>query len=112
MIDSQVLEDPSNLFIVDFATKTSELSGIPIVLQVTSCLFLGACLQSVSASEVNVKDDTSNALSTSDISKQSLMAMIDSRIGLTRFTDILRRPLTSDSLNASNHSASQQRSGF
>ena len=101
-----MLDDPSNLFVVDLATVTSESSGIPSFVQVVSCLYLGTCFEALAASEQESSNNIKNTAgplsavkskstddSISRLTQKSLLKMIDSRIGLTRFTDILKRPL-------------------
>lgn len=75
-----MLEDPTNLFVVDLATRASEGAGIPSYIQTMSCLFLGCCFESI---EDKSNDDI--------LSRKSLLNLIDSKVGLSRFSDILKR---------------------
>lgn len=90
-----VLDDPSNLFVLDLATPASESAGVPPIAQTASCLFLGCCflaLQDESSpgeSKAGAKSDSEASL----INKKLFISMIDSRIGLSRFTELLKRPL-------------------
>jgi hypothetical protein len=49
----QILEDPSNFFVVELATPMSESSGTPPLVQIAACLFLGTCF---TALEVTMKE--------------------------------------------------------
>ena len=60
-------------------------------IQVAACFFLGSCftaLKDIPQTE-GAAEDQSNHLT-----QRSFLSMIDSRIGLTRFVEMLRRPLT------------------
>jgi hypothetical protein len=79
-----LFEDPSNLFVVDLASTASENAGVSPLIQLASSFLIGCCYQSL-------PKDTKE--SDSGLSRRSFMTMIDTRIGLQRFTDILKRPL-------------------
>ena len=90
----QVLEDPSNLFVLDLATTASESAGVPPVAQTASCLFLGCCFLALS----DLSDDNGNAIDGDGVTggliqKRMFIGMIDSRIGLSRFTESLKKAL-------------------
>lgn len=87
----QLLDDPANLFVVDLATVSSESAGISPIVQVASSFFLGCCLQALP--EPVEGDSTAAADSDGSISRRSFLAMIDGKIGLSRFSELLKRPL-------------------
>jgi chromosome segregation ATPase len=94
----QVLEDPSNFFLLDLATRASETTGVPLRTQVLCCLFLGSCFDSLPAPTQQQLDgvDAGETLGGgTSLSRKSLLMMIDSKIGLSRFNDLLKRPLGS-----------------
>ena len=65
--------------------------GTVHMTQVAACFFLGSCftaLKDVPQTE-GAQEDQSNHLT-----QRSFLSMVDSRIGLTRFVEMLRRPLT------------------
>ena len=82
-----ILVDPSNLFVVDLATVASENAGVPSSVQITACLFLGMCFLALPVSEEGSSGQEER------LTRRSFVSMIDSKIGLTRFTDILKRPI-------------------
>ena len=43
----QMLDDPSNFFVVDLASTASENAGVSPLVQVAACLFLGTCFQAL-----------------------------------------------------------------
>ena len=83
-----VLEDPSNLFILDLATAASEATGVPTEVQTIACLFLGICW--ISLDEI---PEDSSGTDDGQLTPKSFLAMIESRVGLSRFADILKRPM-------------------
>ena len=83
-----VLEDPSNLFILDLATSASEATGVPPEVQTIACFFLGICWVSLD----DVPGDSSGA-DDEQFTSKSFLAMIEGRVGLSRFADILKRPM-------------------
>ena len=82
-----ILSDPSNLFVVDFATSGSENAGVPAAVQIMSCLFLGCVFLTLPSADLSSSDQQTI------LSRKGFLGMIDSRIGLNRFTDLLRRPI-------------------
>ena len=90
----QVLEDPSNLFVLDLATTASESAGVPPVAQTVSCLFLGCCFLALSElSDENGSAVDGDGVADGLIHKRMFIGMIDSRIGLSRFTESLKKAL-------------------
>mmetsp|Transcript_17076 Transcript_17076/g.23468 ORF Transcript_17076/g.23468 Transcript_17076/m.23468 type:complete len:534 (-) Transcript_17076:124-1725(-) len=90
-----VLEDPANLFVLVLATAESESAGVPPIAQTVSCLFLGCCFLALKdAAAEEASGDPSN-VSGGLINKRMFISMIDSRIGFSRFTDLLKKPLIS-----------------
>lgn len=94
----QMLENPSNLFVVDLAVlATSEDSSATLHdAHSYACFFLGTCLQAlpdVASADVG----EANGGSSRDgepafhVSRKLLLDIIDTKIGLTRFTDVLKR---------------------
>jgi chromosome segregation ATPase len=81
----QVLENPSNLFVLDLATSASDGAGVPMIVQTVACFFLGIAFLSIK--------DVATATTENSLTQRSFLLMIDGRIGLTRFSDILKRPL-------------------
>lgn len=82
-----LLDDPANLNILDIATTASESAGVPKPVQISACLFLGACYHALN-DDTNEREKLSGG-----ISKAALLSMIDGRIGLPRFTELLKLPL-------------------
>lgn len=91
----QVLENPSNLFVLDLATSASDGAGVPIIVQTVACFFLGIAFLSIK--------DVTTATTESSLTQRSFLLMIDGRIGLTRFSDILKRPLVLTPASAAVH---------
>ena len=91
----QLFEDPSNLFVVDLATTSSEIAGVPPSVQVLACLFLGCCSTGFPAA-VDKSADLVVGMSAENsiFSRRAFLSMIDARIGLNRFNEILKKPLT------------------
>ena len=93
----KMLEDPANLFVVDLASLT--------LVQVAACLFLGC----FGALPVNTNTNTppfsgssgSGIISTEDtiLNRTSFLKMIDSRIGINRFTEILNKPIVARTMH-------------
>lgn len=94
-----MLEDPANLFVLDLATAASESAGVPPLVQVAACLFLGCCFESLpgaASTPPPSSNGTANGASEDSIlNRKAFLGMIDSRIGLNRFTDILKKPVAS-----------------
>ena len=86
----QMLEDPANFFVVDLATSASESTGIPVAVQITACFFLACCFLALDDSTEG--KSVSNSESADILQKRSFLTMIDSRIGLNRFTEFLKKP--------------------
>ena len=64
---------------------------LPFLSQVAACLFLGSCftaLKDPNQTEGRPEDQSNH------LTQFSFLSMLDSRVGLTRFVDMLRRPLT------------------
>jgi chromosome segregation ATPase len=90
----QLFEDPSNLFVVDLATSSSEIAGVPPLVQVLACLFLGCCCTGFPVAEKSTEGFTNHASPDNSIfSRRAFLSMIDSRIGLNRFNETLKKPL-------------------
>lgn len=102
----QILDDPSNLFILDLATVASENAGVSTSIQVMSCLFLGACFLALPDVPASDNQDISSAPQDERLTRRSFLGMIDSRIGLTRFMEILKRPVLSQVATSPQSSAS------
>lgn len=85
-VTKQLFEDPSNLFVLDLASINSENAGVSPLIQIASCFLLGCCYQSLSC---DIDSNHSNDL----LTPKAFLGMIDSRVGLQRFTNILKRPL-------------------
>jgi hypothetical protein len=91
----QMLDDPSNFFVVDLATTMSESAGTPLVVQVAACFFLGTCFTALKDPLKDSAPPDSNEIT--GLTQKSFLNMIESRIGLTRFNEILKLPLKSNS---------------
>lgn len=104
-----MLEDPANLFVLDLATAASESAGVPPLVQVAACLFLGCCFESLPAAATTPPPSSNGSFGGEDsiLNRKSFLGMIDSRIGLNRFTDILKKPLAAKSNKdvGANHAA-------
>lgn len=87
-----MFEDPANLFVVDLATSSSESAGVPSFVQVSACFFLGCCLLALPPDQPEA-DGNETASSGSVLKRKALLTVIDSRIGLNRFTETLKKPL-------------------
>lgn len=91
-----MLEDPANLFVVDLASEASESAGVPVAVQVMSCLFLGCCFLSLPEPPPQQSDRGVISPVPQDdtvVNKRTFLSMIDSRIGLNRFTEMMKKPL-------------------
>jgi hypothetical protein len=87
----QMLDDPSNFFVVDLATTMSESAGTPLTVQVAACFFLGTCFTALKdpLKDPMLPDSNENI----GLTQKSFLTMIESRIGLTRFNEFLKLPL-------------------
>lgn len=84
-----ILQDPAHFFLLDLCSPTSESYGTPTIVQIISCFFLGTCFQAL-------KDPTPGGVNEDlNLTQKSFLGMIDNRVGLTRFNEIVRRPLSS-----------------
>ena len=91
----QILDDPTNFFVLDFCTLMSESAGTPATTQISSCFFLGTCF--IALVDPPLPDgsvDNANE-SSAHLNRKSFISMIDARIGLNRFLEVLKRPLSS-----------------
>jgi chromosome segregation ATPase len=93
----QMFEDPSNLFVVDLATASSELAGVPSAVQAMACLFLGCCFCGFpdekppdSSSSANPPAADGNG---SLFSRRSFISMIENKITINRFLETLKKPI-------------------
>eukprot|EP01038_Epipyxis_sp_PR26KG_P004912 gene4912-6875_t len=89
----QMLEDPANLFVVDLASVASESAGVPPIVQISACFFLGCCFEAfpeVSADSNQTEKENDSVL----LNRKSFLQMIDSKIGLSRFSELLKKPIT------------------
>ncbi len=84
-----LFEDPLLFFVLDLTTSGSESAGVPLGVQVMACFFLGISFLAIS-NNINSSNSNENSFIHS---RTSFLNMIDNRIGLNRFIDILRRPL-------------------
>ncbi|RYH30491.1 hypothetical protein EON65_04975 [archaeon] len=84
---AQMFDDPANLFVVDLATSSSELAGVPAPVQLSVCFFLGCCFTALPKDKKDSEADSGSILQ-----RKTFLAMIDSKVGLNRFTEILKRP--------------------
>ena len=102
-----LLEDPSNLFVLDLATEKAGRMGVPVEVQAAACLFLGACFKAIADLQdesesgqgeegeglqtVGLDDDADDeSYSSGELTKASFLRMLDARITLTRFASVLR----------------------
>ncbi len=93
-----LFEDPLLFFVLDLTTSGSESAGVPLGVQVMACFFLGISFLALpTGAESNSSDNSSFTHS-----RASFLSMIDNRVGLNRFIDILRRPLQGNSHAVSN----------
>ena len=93
----QCFEDPSNFFLMDLASVGSDSLGVSSKIQTSVCFFLGNCFAAlqdpISTSTSSSTEGSSTQDSTLLLNKKSFLTVIDTRIGLTRFNELLRRPL-------------------
>ena len=93
----QCFEDPSNFFLMDLASVGSDSLGVSSKIQTIVCFFLGNCFAAlqdpISTSTSSSTEGSSTQDSTLLLNKKSFLTVIDTRIGLTRFNELLRRPL-------------------
>jgi chromosome segregation ATPase len=86
------LENPSNLFISDLAAQCNpDDSKVVFDVQSYACLFLGSCFQALPDQPAATRTDKAFS-----ISKKALLDIIDSKVGLSRFIDVLKRRLSVD----------------
>ena len=76
-----MLEDPSNLYVVDLATVASDGAGVPVFVQVMACLFIGCCFTALNPVTQDAKGTNKGMQSESLLTQKSIISMIDSRIG-------------------------------
>jgi hypothetical protein len=88
----QLFEDPSNFYILDLASAGSDSLGISPVAQVCVCFFLGNCF---AALEDPQEKEGSSTVDSVRLTRKSFLNVIETRIGLPRFSDLLKRPITS-----------------
>lgn len=88
-----LFEDPLLFFVLDLTTSGSESAGVPLGVQVMACFFLGISFLAL-PTNINQSNSTESSFMHS---RTSFLSMIDNRIGLNRFMDILRRPLQGNS---------------
>ena len=91
-----MLEDPANFYVVDLASRSSESAGVPEGMQVACCLFLGTCFDSFPALSPDDPTGTEHAAKNL-LSRSSMLQMIDAKIGLSRFSELLKRPMAKTS---------------
>jgi chromosome segregation ATPase len=92
----QVLEDPANFFVIDLCSTVSEAAGVSSLVQTMACFFLGSCYMSLredTSGKKTPKRPSGSADPSSRMTQAKLLGMIDSKVGLSRFTEILRKPL-------------------
>lgn len=96
VVAKHILDDPSNLFVLDLASTSSENTGVSSIVQIASTFFIGCCFKALQSNGSIQQSDNEEV---DDILKSSkaFIKMIDSRIGLQRFNDILKRPLSTTS---------------
>ena len=75
-----VLDDPSNLFVIDLASSASANAGVPARVRAAACLFLAACCNGLS--------ETNNPST-----KNKLLQLIEEGVTLKRFSETLREQL-------------------
>ena len=94
----QCFEDPSNFFLMDLASVGSDSLGVSSTIQTSVCFFLGNCFAALQdpISTSNSSSSSTEGSRTQDstllLNKKSFLSVIDTRIGLTRFNELLRRP--------------------
>lgn len=100
-----MLDNPSNLFVVDLAVLATGQESSPVLYDVYSysCFFLGTCLQALPDSSgdgvesAKKNDGDGPGVEGFHVSRKMLLGIIDSKIGLTHFTDALKRRVTLES---------------
>lgn len=100
----QSFEDPSNFFLMDLASVGSDTLGVSSTIQTCVCFFLGCCF---AALEDPILSEGSGVRDSTLLNRKSFLSVIDTRIGLTRFNELLRRPLksTHTAINSTNSSS-------
>jgi hypothetical protein len=100
----QSFEDPSNFFLMDLASAGSDTLGVSSTIQTCVCFFLGCCF---AALEDPILSEGSGVRDSTLLNRKSFLSVIDTRIGLTRFNELLRRPLksTHTAMNSTNSSS-------
>lgn len=100
----QSFEDPSNFFLMDLASVGSDTLGVSSTIQTCVCFFLGCCF---AALEDPILSEGSGVRDSTLLNRKSFLSVIDTRIGLTRFNELLRRPLksTHTAMNSTNSSS-------
>jgi chromosome segregation ATPase len=93
----QIFEDPANFFVIDLCSSVSEVAGIAPLVQTMACMFLGSCYMSLGApaDKKKHKKMLPEEVDHGRLTQSKLLGMIDSKVGLSRFTEILRKPLAS-----------------
>lgn len=102
----QCFDDPSNFFLMDLASVGSDSLGVSSSIQTIVCFFVGNCfaaLQDQTSTSTSM-EGTITQDSTLLLNKKSFLSVIDTRIGLTRFNELLRRPFkVAHTTNNNNH---------
>ena len=96
-----MLEDPSNLFVIELASRSSENAGVSQHLQVMCCFFLGSVFESFPEASPGTEADS--------LSRKSILGMIDAKIELSRFSDLIKIPTRAFSMS-SRHQLSDNKS--
>jgi chromosome segregation ATPase len=65
---------------------------VPAYVQVSACFFLACCLLALPAKSSD-QEGASEGVSSSALKRKSFLTVIDSKIGLNRFTETLKKPL-------------------
>lgn len=98
---------------MDLASVSSDTLGVSSTIQTCVCFFLGCCF---AALEDPILSEGSGVRDSTLLNRESFLSVIDTRIGLTRFNELLRRPLKSthtaiNSTNTSSGGSSSSSSG-
>lgn len=89
---------------MDLASVGSDTLGVSSTIQTCVCFFLGCCF---AALEDPILSEGSGIRDSTLLNRKSFLSVIDTKIGLTRFNELLRRPLKSThiAINSTNSSS-------
>lgn len=90
---SQLLHDPASLEVLLDLAGPADSSGVPLLAQCLTCFFLGSLALALPEGQEGPADEAPGAPTT----RRSLLALLDRRVTLVKFSALLSRPFESAS---------------